>query len=94
MKYEARMMMGRLASGLQGGHGVRVHAVEAGTTAAYCHGKAICGARPGRRSCGWSDVEKLPISCPKCQAKLIRALEAEGMTTSDAQGVLMAKESA
>jgi len=69
-RYVARMMMGRLASGLQGGHGVRIHATEPGKTAAYCRGKALCGAEPGRRSAGWSPPEELPVNCPKCLKKM------------------------
>lgn len=77
MQYEPRMMMGRLASGVQGGHGVKVHATEPGKTAAYCRGKAICGAEPGKRSAGWSGVEQLPVNCPKCLKKMKTESESE-----------------
>lgn len=70
--YEGRMKLGRLTGGAQKDHGVLVHAVEKGTTAAYCRGKATCGTQPGRRSCGWSDVENLPINCPRCLARIAR----------------------
>lgn len=62
--------MGRLANAMELGHGVKVHAIEPGRTAAYCRGKALCGAEPGKRSAGWSQVEPFPISCPKCLKKL------------------------
>jgi hypothetical protein len=64
-------LMGRLASGQELGAGVRVHAVP-GTTQHYGHGKALCGAEPGRRSGGW-DVEFYagkPVTCPRCVKKV------------------------
>lgn len=70
IKYEARMMMGRLTDGCQSDHGRLVHALESGKTAAYCRGKALCGAEPGRRSCGWSAIEERPIDCPRCLKKM------------------------
>lgn len=69
--YVPRMMLGRLTDGAQADHGSRVHACLEGTCAAYCHGKALCGAAPGRRSVGWSAPETgRAVDCPRCVAKL------------------------
>lgn len=35
-------------------------------------GAAICGARPGKRSNGWSDYLGDHATCPKCLKKLER----------------------
>jgi hypothetical protein len=62
-----RQMMGRLSDGRARDHGKIVHATIG--TASYCHGKAICGAKPGPRSAGWSDAESA-VTCPKCLKKM------------------------
>lgn len=49
--------------------GVRFHAVPVGTA------KALCGARPGRRSAGWADHPSqigTAITCPKCAKAMAR----------------------
>lgn len=65
-KYEPRMLLGRLSNGCESDHGKKIHACEPGKTAAYCRGKALCGAEPGKRSAGWSDIENSPVNCSKC----------------------------
>ena len=42
----------------------RYHAVSTG------HDKAICGARPGLRSQGWSLIRGDAVTCPGCLRKL------------------------
>lgn len=70
MQYIARMMMGRLTDGAQRDHGVRIHATLPHVAASYCRGKALCGAEPGRRSCGWSPPEERPVNCPTCLKRI------------------------
>jgi hypothetical protein len=58
--YQVKQLAGRCANGLEGGHGSKWHAVK--------NGEALCGAKPGRRSVGWSEYQILGqlITCPKC----------------------------
>jgi hypothetical protein len=61
------VLMGRLANGCESDKGRRVHAV-AGDVEDYGHGRALCGAQPGRRSGGWevSFAANKAIDCPRC----------------------------
>jgi hypothetical protein len=59
----ARKMLGLCANGAQRGGGKAAHLVPEGSS------KAVCGARPGRTSAGWSDpleYKELARVCPKC----------------------------
>jgi hypothetical protein len=49
--------------------------VEGASYPAY-FGAALCGAKPGRRSNGWSDYRAPAATCPKCLAALA-AMEQE-----------------
>ena len=63
-------LMGRLANGFERGAGTRIHLVD-DDVEQYAHGRALCGAQPGRRSCGW-DVDHYigqAVSCPVCCAR-------------------------
>lgn len=72
-RFVSVVKMGRLASAAQGGHGVTRHAMPADDYHAYGHGAALCGTRPGRRSCGWiSDAGRVAITCARCLEKLKR----------------------
>jgi hypothetical protein len=56
--------------------GTRIHAVEVdGTSYPAFYGKAICGAKPARRSNGWSEYRTAAPTCPKCIAKLAKLQE-------------------
>ena len=33
---------------------------------------ALCGAKPGKRSNGWSEYRPSAVTCPKCLAKLAK----------------------
>ena len=58
LDYEPRALLGRLANGAERDHGMIVHAVgKAG---------ALCGAKPGGRSAGWSLYPEDRITCSKC----------------------------
>jgi hypothetical protein len=54
--------------------GTRMHAVEvvAGQDYPAWFGPALCGAKPARRSNGWSDYRAPAATCPKCLAKLAK----------------------
>ena len=90
IQYRAGMLQGRLSNGAQSDHGTQVHAVVRKLVKSPMAGKVLdngyvcpekterdvglCGARPGRRSVGWSfsyNGEPEPtITCPRCLAKL------------------------
>src|SRR4051812_38955880 len=53
-------MMGRGHDGAERGSGSRFHAVPEGAS------EALCGARPGHRSAGWSAQEGDHATCPRC----------------------------
>lgn len=63
-------LVGRCADGAQRGGGTRTHLVPMGTA----FGRALCGAKPGRLSSGWSAVDgpETP-TCPRCLAKAARS---------------------
>lgn len=47
------------------------HAVPVG---AGLFGAALCGAKPGKRGNGWSEYTADAVTCPKCLAKLAKAV--------------------
>lgn len=69
-------LAGRCANGWERDQGRRVHAVPTNDALLHhrytCHA-AACGAKPGYRSAGWSMREDLPVSCPRCLAKVAKA---------------------
>lgn len=58
-------LTGRCANGAERDGGRRTHLVAASERA---WGRALCGARPGRRlSNGWDEVDGAEVpTCPKC----------------------------
>lgn len=64
--YAVMMLAGRCANGSELDHGTRWHAVKPGEY------RAVCGAKPGRRSAGWSSYTTLGqiATCPRCIKKL------------------------
>lgn len=64
---KALRLAGRCANGAERDGGARYHAVPAS-------GAALCGAKPGRRSAGWSPYEGPAVSCPRCLARQARRL--------------------
>ena len=70
-------LMGRLANGFENGQGRLIHLVP-DEAIHYGHGaRALCGAKPGRRSGGW-DVETFAggigmATCVRCVSKQKRS---------------------
>ena len=64
--YRIIQLAGRCASGYEGGHGTRSHAVE------MFSNKAMCGAKPGKRSVGWSSYQDKEVTCPRCAEKVAK----------------------
>lgn len=64
-------LAGRCTSGQELGQGTRNHAVNGVLNEAWgeLHGIALCGAKPGVRSVGWSLRDEEDVSCPKCIKK-------------------------
>ena len=64
---------GRCANGHERGQGVRTHAVPASDELArngYVLTPALCGAKPGSRSAGWSHWPGMgAVTCPRCLRK-------------------------
>jgi hypothetical protein len=69
-------LAGRCANGYERGQGVRVHAVPYTDDLArngYAIQRALCGAKPGPRSAGWSYSGMRLVTCPTCLRALERA---------------------
>lgn len=64
--YRKVYLVGRCANGAQRDAGPRIHAVPGDSA----WDTALCGAQPGRRSNGWSDVAYDAVTCPKCIKRL------------------------
>ncbi len=64
----ARQLTGRCADGAERDHGSLFHYLEPGQW------KALCGAKPGRRSAGWGSEVREFATCPRCIAKHDRVL--------------------
>ena len=60
----AMRLSGRCANGAERDSGALWHAIHNG------HWAAMCGAKPGRRSAGWSSHIGTEITCRKCLRKL------------------------
>lgn len=63
-------LTGRCANGAERDQGTVTHALPA--DASELSGRAICGARPGRRSAGWCPRPELAVSCARCLKRLER----------------------
>ena len=64
--YQVMSLAGRCANGSELDHGTRYHAVELDRTSAFC------GAKPGRRSVGWTRELNKEVTCPRCIARLAK----------------------
>ena len=66
------MLAGRCADGMERGHGVRVHGLLNVRRNFFTdvYGEALCGAKPGRRSAGWTALDGREITCQRCLRKL------------------------
>lgn len=65
-------LAGRCANGHERDQGSRVHAVphsEELERNGYVIDRALCGAKPGPRSAGWSYTGQRTVTCPKCIAR-------------------------
>jgi hypothetical protein len=56
-------LSGRCANGAERDGGSKYHAVAG-------YGVALCGAKPGRLSAGWSMYPGAAVTCPRCRRKL------------------------
>lgn len=65
-------LSGRCTDGRELGRGVLVHAVDGTHREDFneLHGTALCGAKPGRRSVGWS-VWGSSVTCQRCLRKML-----------------------
>jgi hypothetical protein len=75
--YRAVRLTGRCANGAERDGGTKYHAL------AEREHVALCGAKPGRRSVGWSDYadsvrDVSKTTCPRCIAKFKREAERLG----------------
>lgn len=65
-------LAGRCSDGYERGQGVRIHALanprRPDPTTIY--GEALCKAKPGRRSVGWTPMDGSDVTCPQCLKKL------------------------
>ena len=73
-------LSGRCANGFERGTGALIHAIDYGAVRLddYFTGPAVCGAKPGRRSSGWSIRYPGAITCRRCLKRLRAALAGEG----------------
>jgi hypothetical protein len=67
-----RKLTGRCANGAERDRGKLAHA-----TAASGFGKALCGAKPGRLSAGWSE-QTYEVTCPRCLRAALRSKDSRG----------------
>jgi hypothetical protein len=61
-------LAGRCANGAERDGGTLYHAIPVGSWT------AVCGARPGKRSAGWSESgfeRQHEVTCPKCAKRII-----------------------
>ncbi len=65
---QPRRLAGQCLTGAERDGGRIYHAVPTGPEPTF--ERAVCGAKPGRLSAGWSDVGEA-VTCPRC----LRALE-------------------
>jgi hypothetical protein len=72
MKFIPAKLAGRCCDGFEKGQGSRVHALINATVQdhTFAYGDALCKAKPGRRSVGWSAMEGYGVTCPKCLKKM------------------------
>jgi hypothetical protein len=66
--YLPSRMSGQCGEGERDG-GKRYHAVPVGGST---HAKALCGAKPGRRSVGWGEHHGTAVTCPRCLKRLLK----------------------
>ena len=68
-------LSGRCANGSERDCGMLYHAVPDESN------KALCGAKPGRRSAGWRgdwpQDEHGPVNCPRCLRRMARIEKAQ-----------------
>ncbi len=62
--YRVLSMAGRCANGAERDSGTLVHAVE------FSNPRALCGAKPGKRSVGWVRPVGTVVTCPRCLRRL------------------------
>lgn len=65
-------LAGRCSDGYERGQGSKIHALEnhRQPDPSTIYGDALCKAKPGRRSVGWTPMLNANVTCPKCLKKL------------------------
>lgn len=68
IEFEPKILAGRCRNGAERDSGKLWHAVPKGEV----YGVALCGAKPGRTSVGWSSwcPDDVQITCNKCLRKI------------------------
>lgn len=64
------ILAGRCRNGAERDRGRLVHIVARPAGIYPLFGPALCGARPGRLSSGWDEVDATDAVCPRCAKKL------------------------
>ena len=63
-----KRLAGTCRNGAERDRGQVYHAVEQATV----HGRALCGALPGRRSGGWVAGESATVTCARCRHRMAK----------------------
>ena len=64
LRYTFRRLSGRCSDGAERDGGTVYHVVMADSD------RAVCGAKPGRRSAGWSPYHGADVTCDVCRQRL------------------------
>ena len=65
---KAKRLTGRCANGAERDGGKLSHLIE------DCRNIALCGAKPGKRSNGWSIYDETEVTCKKCLDRLMKVM--------------------
>lgn len=77
-------LAGRCTSGLEKGQGVVVHALQDPHRNQWeIWGAALCKAKPGPRSVGWTELTDHAVTCAKCLRMISNAKLSRGGTDHD-----------
>lgn len=86
MELTPAKLAGRCCTGEERGQGVRIHAIPGAYRQSIGNevfGTALCKAKPGRRSVGWTAMDGYAVTCPKCLRKMSSNVRANRETPHD-----------